>query len=125
MKKITTTIWFGNTFVNLARMRDAAGNLITQGGLSSIALNIYDLDGATPATPIHTSAPSIASVVFDTLQTDGRWGVDPAGYNFRDLVAHTVLPTAEHHYRCVYEFTATDGTKYPAVFEVLATSPVP
>jgi hypothetical protein len=56
-------------------------------------------------------------VIFDTPQTDGYWGLDLIGYNFRHELTQTALATQSatleggKKYLCHYSFVTTnDGT---------------
>lgn len=95
------------------------GTDATQAAITSIARKVFDLDSTTPTTATSTSAPVVASTVFDTLQTDGRWTADETGYNFRDTVAGSVI-TDGHRYRIEYVFTGASGEKFAIVYEVTA-----
>ena len=88
----------------------------TQANIASISRAIFDTKSATPATALATDACVVADVVFDTLQTDGRWSEDETGYNFRDTIAASNFATATV-YRVEYYFTTTGGSKFMAVFE--------
>lgn len=95
------------------------GSNITQSTISSISRKVFDLDSATPTTAISTTTPAVASTVFNTLQTDGRWTVDAIGYNFRDTIAASVITDA-HRYRVEYVVTGASGEKFVMVFVLVA-----
>ena len=91
---------------------------ITQASVSAIAYTIWELDeddeDARTAVTGHTAvALTIASVVYDTLQTGSKWTHDATGYNF----AYTpVISTSaafakagEDKYLIEYSFTPADG----------------
>lgn len=117
---IRETIWEDAAIQCLARVTGLAGAAITQTSLSSITYKIFDLNGATPNTPISSGTLTIASVVFDALQTDARWTLDTTGYNFRHAHVPTAFPIGDHTYRIEYVFTPTNGDAFPGVFEVYA-----
>ncbi len=62
----------------------------------------------------------VATAVFDTLQTDARWTEDSTGYNFRDDLAATKLPSGSTAYRVEYLFSPTVGEDWYVVFELTA-----
>ena len=88
--------------------------------MSSIQRETFDLDGDTPDVAVDSDTLVVADSVFDTLQTDGRWSKDSAGYNFRDTVAASVLTTAEHRYQVEYMFTPSSGQTYMLMFVLTA-----
>ena len=116
---ILETIWEDGDATNLARVH-LDGSNITQAGITTIIRKIFDLDTATPTTAIDTTSLTIASAVFDTLQTDDRWTEDSTGYNFRDVVAGSEYATANHRYRVEYVFTSSGGAVFPVVY-ILST----
>lgn len=93
------------------------GSNITQSVISSIQRKIFDLDGPTPTTATDTTSLTVASAIFNTLQTDGRWTVDGTGYNFRDNVVASFFPSGDRRYRIEYKFTGSSGEVFFAVFE--------
>ena len=113
-------VWEDGDVTCLARAT-LNGSNITQAVISSIARKVFDLDSTTPTTAVDSSSVTVASSVFDTLQTDGRWSKDSTGYNFRDTVAASVLSSA-HRYRVEYVFTGSNGEKAVLLFEVSAKS---
>lgn len=109
--------------VLFARVVDSNGSNITQASVRSITYSAYLLDAEWPAdrdnrTSVagHTDvAVTVASSVFDTLQTeDTRWDVDAAGYNFRHQLDVTTSPCfaiAGRMYLLEYTITPTSGQK--------------
>lgn len=97
------------------------GSNATQAGISSITYSVFDLSSRTPTTPItghDAAALTVSQVIFDTLQTDGRWSEDSTGYNFRHEVAATAFPTGGHRYRIEYRITPASGQVFVVSFEV-------
>jgi len=84
-----------------------AGTLWTQSSVSAITYKVFNAAGVE----ISNGTLSVSSVVFDTLQTDGRWGVDSVGYNFRHDNDHQVLTDAGR-FRIEYEVTMLAGNKF-------------
>lgn len=110
--------WEGVSPQLMARITGNDGALITQSDITSIARTIYDLDSATPDTAIgDATAPVVAEVVFDTLQTDDMWGTDDTGYNFLDEVLGSLL-TEPHRYIVKWIFTPASGQPFPHKHEV-------
>jgi hypothetical protein len=71
----------------LARVDYFTGSLITQATTASIKYTIYDLginagDAPAPVSGHEDEVLTKGDVVFDSLQTDGRWTEDTTGYNF-------------------------------------------
>jgi hypothetical protein len=102
----------------MARLRGNSFALITQATISSITCKVYDRSSATPGTPVSSPTVVVASAIFDTLQTDGRWTVDSstspgsdgsAGYNFLHQVVGSVFSEGGKTYDVEYTFTPTAG----------------
>lgn len=85
------------------------GSNITRAVITSITRRIFDLDGGTPTVAIDETVLTVASVVFDTLQTDGRWTKDETGYNFRDTIGGAIFSTANHNYLVEYKIVGANG----------------
>jgi hypothetical protein len=115
---IRGTAWEDCDVACLARITLNGANL-TQAGVSSIARKVFDLSSSTPTTAIDSSAVTVNTSVFDTLQTDDRWTIDTTGYNFRDVVAGSIL-TSGNRYRIEYVFTGASSEKFAVVCEVTA-----
>ena len=99
----------GRVFVN--------GVAVTQAVLTSIKRKIFLVSGPTKTEIGSETTLVIADVIFDTLQTDGRWTKDATGYNFRDRIAGTNFASGDVTNRVEYQFTGTGGEKFPVVFE--------
>lgn len=85
---------------------DDAAN-INQGSLTSISVRVFD---ARTGIPVGASASvTIATTVFDTLQTDAFWTKDTTGYNFRHQLVGTNFPDGGKTYRVEYKFTPVSG----------------
>ena len=106
----------GSDITCMARIQMNGAN-ITQSDISAIERKIFDLDGDGPDTAEDTSTPSVSTVVFDTLQTDGRWTKGGTGYNFRQLVGGALFPEANRRYLIEYKFTGDSGEIFYHVWE--------
>ena len=96
----------GEDFQLVAYLAMRDDNPITQAGVDSITVNVFDLDAGTPSTPIFTDASIVISTsVFDTEQTDGyatRAGL--TRYNFRPppIAVGDAALTTGRRYRVEY-----------------------
>lgn len=95
------------------------GNLITQADTSSVAVKVFDGSGTQVLT---TLAPSVSSVIYDTLQTSGTWGnLIEGGYtggNFRYTIPATYFSCGGDILRVEIMVTLSDGTILPAVWSM-------
>jgi hypothetical protein len=64
------------------------------------------------------AALTVSSVVFDALQTDGRWTRDGTGYNFRYDVADTICTEAGALYLFEAVIETSGGSLPPMTWEV-------
>ena len=102
----------------MARVVGAGSTAIAQAEFTSITYCVYDT--AAPSTAIISAGTSvtISDVVFDTLQTDGRWTRDATGYNFRYDVGSSELPDGNKTYRVEVKFTPSSGSPFHIGWEV-------
>jgi len=112
-------IWEGKDASYMARIQ-LAGVDLTQAKTTSVTRNIYDTSSTTPKTAIDTTVLTVASVVFDALQTDDRWTVTDDGYNFRDDIGGAEFPNGGHTYRVEYDFVGSSGELFGAACELPA-----
>lgn len=112
------SVWEDGGAAMMARVvgNDAAN--IVQADIASIARNVF-IGSTLNSGP---TALTVATVVFDTLQTDARWSVDSTGYNFRDDVGAAIFAAGSTLYRLEYAFTPASGEVFQVVFEALAKS---
>jgi hypothetical protein len=104
------TVLAGSGTVLLDRVVGSDGNNYTQAALTSITCAVTDITTGTPVAVI-TPTVTIASVVYDTLQTGNLWrNRDATGYNFAHAMPITAFPTASHVYKVIYMFTPVSGT---------------
>ena len=107
------------------------GTLVTQGAVSTAVYTLYDLGyggGGVPAAMTGHTAVSltIADVIHDTLQTDGRWEEeDDDGYNVEillDASANAPFPLSvdeqKNQYMMHIVLTPTVGQVIEGKFQV-------
>ena len=94
-----------SVFSTLARV-EASGANLQQADISSIYYKIVYSDSEA----VHTAETSLTvlDVMYDALQTDGRWKKDAIGYNFRHDVLHDVLVDPNYVYEIRYRFVLDD-----------------
>jgi hypothetical protein len=113
---ITGSVYEDSTFSLMARFEVDGANA-TQADCSSITIKAWDMSDFD--TTVLSASLTVANVVFDTLQTDGRWSEDATGYNFRYDVADTICVTAGSRYRFEAVVSTSGGKLPPMVWEVL------
>jgi hypothetical protein len=103
-------VWEDSSLVVMARIRNQAGQYITQVSLQTIDCSVYDMDNnkALVSNPTIT----ISTTVFDTLQTSVRWTKDTVGYNFLHTLPASSFPLGPRTYRVEYKFTPTSGDPF-------------
>lgn len=99
----------------LARIVGNAAANIVQADISSINLAVTREGGDADVTG---TAVTVATVIFNTLQTDARWTVDATGYNFRYEVPAATLAVGGRKYRFEFKFTPASGPVFHVVFKV-------
>lgn len=125
----------GSAMVLMARATTIAAASLTQADCESIRIDLYRVDqnSSLPLVNVDASGndlvansdgsfdpldtPSIASVVFDTLQTDSRWNLDSTGYN----VAYMIEPPQigkTYELRC--RITLVSGSHVVAAWKINA-----
>jgi hypothetical protein len=113
---ITGSVYEDSTFSLMARFEVDGANA-TQADCSSITIKAWDMSDF--GTQVLSATLVVADVVFDALQTDGRWSEDSTGYNFRYDVADTVCTVPGARYRFESVVTTSGGKLPPMVWEVL------
>lgn len=101
----------------LARIVGQEGENVVRADIAAIQYTVFLLDDQNPdsrtAATNHTDVTlAVASVIFDTLQTDPMWTIDETGYNFRhtlDVSAHQAFAIAGRRYLVEYQLTPTAG----------------
>lgn len=89
------------------------GTLITQAGISTIAVTVKRYNKATGGVTetLSDQSVSVSSAVYDTLQTDAKWDQDSIGYNFAYVVPQAAFPGPDS-YAIVLTFTPTSGNPF-------------
>ena len=103
----------------LARVLGNDASAIEQADISSGVYSVYllddnDADSRTAVTGHVAGELTIASVIFDTLQTDDLWSVDSTGYNFKhvlDVSSNQAFATAGRRFLVEYTLTPASGQK--------------
>lgn len=93
----------------LGRIRGNNGAVATQASFNAISYTVFNETSATPDNSTGNGNCTVATVVFDTLQTDAIWASDSTGYNFKHELAGTNFPTGNNLYRIEYTFTPSGG----------------
>lgn len=117
---LNASVWEDGGASFMARITGTDGANIVQADVSSITYTVYDLSDNSVVSGHDGASLTVASVVFDTLQTDARWRADATGYNFRHAIAATAFPTGAKTYRLEYKFTPASGAVYWLVYSVTA-----
>lgn len=97
------------------RVVGSDGDAIQQADVSSIAYAVRDI--TDPSTTVASGSLTVASVVYDTLQTDD-WTVDSTGYNFMTTLSGTCFPSGDKIYRVEVVFTMASGGPLYVIKEV-------
>jgi hypothetical protein len=113
-----TTGWVyeDSTFSIMSRFEVDGANGV-QADCSSITIKAWDTADFT--STVLSVSPTVSNVVFDTLQTDGRWGEDTTGYNFRYDVADTICVTPGSRYLFEVVITTSGGKLRAIIWDVL------
>ena len=101
----TATIFEDSGVTLMARVNIEDATAAQQADITSISVVVTDLSDESVA--LASTSLTVANVVFDTLQTDARWGADTTGYNFRYTVAASVLTDPVEY---IVEFKWTPAT---------------
>lgn len=98
------------------------GNLAKQADISSIEAKVFDLSGTTPTTATQTYTLTVSSVIYDTLQTSGVWGLIDGGGNFLYDLPAAAVPSSDLIYRVEVSFTFTNGNAAKGKWELTTTT---
>lgn len=122
------TVAKNGTATLLGRVVDSTNTALTQSAISSITYSIYLLDDQNPDTRTavanHSAvALTVASVIFNTLQTDSVWSKDSTGYNFKHTIpiaTYVAFAIAGRNYLVEYTITPVTGQKIILRFRLAA-----
>lgn len=81
------------------------------------AVSIKCSEKGTPATVTGSVDPTVADVIFDSLQTGWPWETDETGYNFRYAAPASFFPDGDKHYLVEIKFTRAAGGDFHIVFD--------
>lgn len=126
MPGVTVTrrrVWEGADPEPLARVVDREESALQQSDFAAGGVDFYIYEKGDPTAkfaetgisvsagqPSGSAGSTSGSVIFDTLQTDGRWKADSTGYNFRyavraiDLAAYATPFALEGGKTYIFEF---------------------
>jgi len=110
----------GKDIWTLARVTGMDRAALLQAGVSSISLNVFDLNSETTETAVYTeSGIVVISTIFDTLQLTDDWDEDDIGYNFKHRSpASNFTQEGGHTYAFEYELVTVSFGTLPIVHEV-------
>ena len=117
----TSYAWKDGDATCLARVK-MSGSLLLQATAATISRSVYLKEQNPGADRTLVSGPTaltVASVVFDTLQTDDRWDRDSTGYNFRDSIPYTVFSQAGRVYEVDYSFVGSGDQRFKVRFDIV------
>ena len=115
---ISGSIWEGSGATIMSRSYLNSGSAITQATISTLTYKVFDLSSTAPTTATSTGSFTVASVVFDTLQTDAIWTADSTGYNFKAAMTAASFPDGDRVYRVEVKFTPSSGQAWYQVWLV-------
>jgi hypothetical protein len=100
---------------NVGQVTRPNGDLLVQADVTTWGVDAFERGSNTAIYTLAAQAPAL--VIFDTPQTDGYWGLDLVGYNFRHEVTQAALAAQSadleggKRYLFHYSFvTVVDGT---------------
>lgn len=101
----------------LARIQTIAGANITIAAISTITYAVFDLDAVGQGS-VASGSVTVASAVYDTLQTGSGWTEDDDGFNFRFVIPYTAFPSPDRQYQVEFTFTPTSGNPFKSLLQV-------
>lgn len=97
------------------------GNWLKIVDVSTITCKVFDLDSATPDTPIATPTVTVASAVINTpVTSNALWTKDDVGYNFLHSLGAANFPTGGRRYQVEYTVTTAAGSVFHGVYTGIA-----
>ncbi len=109
-------VWEDSGLWLAARIKGNDGSYIQQSNFGTIDYAVHDADGQEVKA---TASLTVASVVYDTLQTaDPRWPHNDTGYNFAFLFPASAFPTGGKTNSVEVKFTPSSGEPFHVVWDV-------
>lgn len=116
-------IFEDNAFSLMCRIRKpSTAGIAQKADIGSITLKVWNTKTGKQVSTDTTL--TVASVMFDTLQTDAFWtdendqAIDSVGYNFRYNGLAAQVPDGGVTYRMEVYFTPASGEIFKAVWEI-------
>lgn len=117
IRDIYGAVFTGGSAVLMGRVVYADGSLVAPSDIAMVTYSIEQRDGcaANTSTAVlgHTEVSlASATVLSETLQTDGAWSEDATGYNFRheiDVTTSAAFTQAGSSYLVRYVLTPVSG----------------
>lgn len=132
-KEITRSVFKNGSAVFMARVVGNNGVAINQASISAAEYSVYLVEAGTDDDDVVVAshdavALTVASIIFDTLQTtDTAWtlaGGDATGYNLRyeiDVATVQAFTIADRYYRVIFKLTPVSGQAILVRFKVKVT----
>lgn len=126
-KHIQGVVHTNGTATCMARVVGWENAAITQSDIASASYTVYLVSATDPNVwpPVddHDAvALTVASIIYDTMQTAAPWTVDATGYNFRHTVpiANAAFATPARSYVVQYTLTPASGEPIVVSFALRA-----
>lgn len=118
----TGSVFQNSSVIVMARIKAASGAYLVQSDLTSISMEIWRIygDSREPGRTAGPTAVTVASAVYNTLQTGGLWEADDTGYNFLYECPNSGF-NDEGVFRVEIRFTPTSGQSFVVKWEVTAS----
>lgn len=120
LKVITGTIFEDGGATILARIVGWDGNNLTQASLTGITYVIKNLN--TDTVVVASTALTVSTVIYDTLQTTAIWSEDSTGFNFKHHIADTVFSDGSTKYSIEYIFDPSAAGESNFVVQAILTT---
>ena len=101
----------------MARVRGPDGAYITPGMMQTVRYTVFRGSDQQPVDGHEDVQLDLAAHVFEPLQIDARWRLDPLGYNFRHVLPDTAF-TQKGEYRVEYQFIPQQGARWWSVLRI-------
>ena len=117
--KYRTTGFVGIDTAFKNRVQIPPGTDIVQSAISAVSYSVTEMVGAQQNTSTGSGTPSVASSVFNALQTpsiDPSWTQDNTGYNFSVTIPGASFPDVGDYVVKFLLTPAGGGTPVPVIF---------